>query len=376
MPFFFLFMQKTSQRIHSIDAVRALALFGILMAHAHNRFNFFVAEHATCGADAVYDWLYQNIFVCKAFMVFAFLFGLSFFLQMDHADAKGIDFRGRFCWRLVLLFLFGVFHSFFYQGDILTIFAVLGFIPVLLWKLTNRTVTILCAICLSQPLVLGLELFGQSDLLQQAGDAIRGSFGICWLDPAKQNSLWETGLWNVTHGIGLSWVYLISSGRLLILIGMFLLGMLAGRFRIFEQKSHRLLRLAAVGACVYLCSFAGQLVLPVWMHWWEDTGFVLMVVPFAAWLLARPVLAPRIGPLSAIGRCTLTCYITQNIIMAVVLCGYGFGMNPHLSTTGIMNWSVVLYIAQVLFSMLWLKYHRYGPFEAIWRRLTRIGLKS
>lgn len=377
MPFTLLSLYPfMSQRIHSIDAVRALALFGILLAHAHNRFNFFVAEHAVCATDGIYDWLYRNIFVCKSFMVFAFLFGLSFFLQMDHAVAKGIDFRGRFCWRLVLLFFFGVFHSFFYQGDILTIFAILGFIPVLLWKLSNRALCTLCAVFLCQPLVLGLELCGQTAFMNTVGDAMRGTLGICWLDPAKQNSLWQTGLWNVTHGIAISWIYCITSNRIWILIGMFMLGTLAGRYRIFEQNPARLLRISAIGAGVYVVSLAGQLLLPEWMHWWEDTGFVLMVVPFTAWLLARPLLTPYIAPLTAIGRCTLTCYITQNIIMAVVLCGYGFGMNPHLSTTGIMNWAVVLYVAQTLFSMAWLKYHRYGPFEAVWRRLTRLGMKS
>ena len=365
-----------SQRIHSIDAVRALALFGILLAHAHNRFNFYVAEHAVCAADGIYDWLYQYIFVCKSFMVFAFLFGLSFFLQMDHAVAKGIDFRGRFCWRLVLLFFFGVFHSFFYQGDILTIFAVLGFIPVLLWKLSTRTLAILCGVCLFQPVVLVTELCGYPQALFDLSEAIRCGLGINWLDPAKQNSLWQTGWWNLTNGIALSWVYVIGSGRIFILIGMFMLGMLAGRCRVFEQRPERLLSIAAVGAGIYAVSFAGQQVLPVWMHWWEDTGFVLMAVPLGAWLLARPVLVPYIAPLTAIGRCTLTCYITQNIIMAVVLCGYGFGMNPYLSTCGIMNWAVVLYVGQTLFSMWWLKSHRYGPFEFVWRRLTRIGLKS
>ena len=66
-----------SQRIHSVDAVRAMALFGILMAHAHNRFNLYVAEHASCSTDYIYDWLNDNIFVCKSFMVFAFLFGIA-----------------------------------------------------------------------------------------------------------------------------------------------------------------------------------------------------------------------------------------------------------------------------------------------------------
>lgn len=365
-----------SQRIHSIDAVRALALFGILMAHAHSRFNIFVKEHAVCSTDFIYDWLHTNIFVCKAFMVFAFLFGLSFFLQMDRAAAKGLDFRGRFCWRLVLLFGFGILHSFFYQGDILTIFAIMGFIPVLLWRLPTRALAVLCAVCLLQPVVLCAELSGNPDMMANLRDPIRLWLGVKWLDPAKQSSLWEMGLWNVTSGVALSWIYLISSSRIFILVGMFILGMLAGRFRVFDSAPQRLLRIAVVGACIYGLSFLGQQVLPVWMHWWEDTGFVLMAVPLAAWILARPALGRVIAPLTAIGRCTLTCYITQNMIMVAVLCGYGLGMNAHLSTTAIMNWAVLLYVSQVLFSMAWLKYHRYGPFEYVWRRLTRIGLKS
>ena len=365
-----------SQRIHSVDAVRAMALFGILMAHAHNRFNLYVAEHASCSTDYIYDWLNDNIFVCTSFMVFAFLFGLSFFLQMDRAEAKGLDFRGRFCWRLVLLFGFGIVHSFFYQGDILTIFAVLGFLPVLLWRCSTRCLAVLCAMCLLQPVVLYTELIGQPDTMKNLGESMRLGLGVEWLAPSKQNSLWEMGVWNVTHGVALSWIYLISSSRIFILVGMFILGMLAGRYRVFDTAPQRLYRISAVGACIYAISLAGQKMLPAWMLWWEHVGFVSMLVPLAARLFACSACGWLTRPLTAIGRCTLTCYITQNIIMVAVLCGYGMGMNPFLSTTALMNWAVVLYVAQLIFSIGWLKFNRYGPLEYVWRRLTRIGLKS
>ena len=215
-----------TQRIHSIDAVRALALLGILLAHAHGRFNYYTDFYPPFITDAVYDWAHEQVFLCKSFLVFAFLFGLSFFLQMDHAVAKGVDFRPRFCWRLVLLFGFGVFHSFFYQGDILTIFAVLGFIPVVLWKVPSRVLGVLCALCFLQPLALYHELSGTPDAMQDVAEQLRDYFGLCWLLPAKQESLWETGCWNLSNGIAHSWVYVLTSYRIWALVGMFLLGML------------------------------------------------------------------------------------------------------------------------------------------------------
>lgn len=365
-----------SQRIHSIDAVRALALLGILLAHAHGRFNYYTDFFPPFATDALYDWVYEHFFTCKFFLVFAFLFGLIFFFQMDHAEARGVDFRPRFCWRLVLLAGFGVLHSFFYAGDILMIFAVMGFIPVLLWRVPTNVVAALCALCLLQPVALYHSLCGTPQAMESVAENLRESLGLCWLDPALQESLWETGKWNLCNGIAHSWIYTLCSHRIWALVGMFLLGMLAGRYRIFEQAPARLLRWALIGACIYLPALAGQRYAPLCMKWWEHIGFVIMFVPLAAWALAQPRCQVLAEPLAAIGRCTLTCYITQNIIMAIMLCGFGYGLNPYLSTTAIMNWAFVLYLVQMLFCILWLRSFRYGPFESVWRRLTQLGINK
>lgn len=60
------------------------------------------------------------LFAGKAYALFAFLFGLSFFIQMKRQAEKGIDFKGRFLWRLIVLGVIGWFHSLIYSGDILT----------------------------------------------------------------------------------------------------------------------------------------------------------------------------------------------------------------------------------------------------------------
>ena len=70
--------------------------------------------------DAVF-WFVQNVLMGRFIKIFAFLFGMSFFIQMDRAAKKGIDFRGRFLWRRVILAAIGVVGSWFTYLEILTL---------------------------------------------------------------------------------------------------------------------------------------------------------------------------------------------------------------------------------------------------------------
>ncbi|WP_324828099.1 hypothetical protein [Qipengyuania zhejiangensis] len=54
-------------------------------------------------------------------------FGFGFATIMTNQRARGIDFTGRFVWRLVLLLLNGTLHSLIYSGDILQVLALRGF---------------------------------------------------------------------------------------------------------------------------------------------------------------------------------------------------------------------------------------------------------
>ena len=64
---------------------------------------------------------------------------------------KGNDFRGRFAWRLVLLLLFGMINSAFYEGDILTIYAIIGFGMIPVANLNNKTLFWIALILMLQP---------------------------------------------------------------------------------------------------------------------------------------------------------------------------------------------------------------------------------
>ena len=373
-------MHMQQQRISSIDAVRALALLGILLVHSHDQFNIFFRSLPECSLDGVTDWLYQHVFLAKAFLVFSFLFGLSFALQMSRAAARGVDFRLRFCWRLILLALFGLIHSFFYCGDILLIFAITGFVPVLLWKVRIRYLLIAAGLCFLQPLAWYHYLTGQPDAPYQWYQHVCQTLAMPGA-PASATATWlQMGCWNVSCGVVHSFLYTIYTYRIWCLIGFFLTGVVAGRLQLFTMRQGRLLYIGVAGAIVYIMTLLlyhliddGQgstLVCKLWIN----QAFVFMVVPLMAWLLSQSSLQRITTALVPIGRCTLSCYIMQSVVMLWLICGYGLGVGPHLSTSAYMGIGLLLYIVQLLASRLWLKKFKYGPLEGIWRYLTRLGM--
>lgn len=357
-----------------------MALLGILLVHAHDFFNAHAAVSPAGWWDCVLDWVYGNLLHTKAFFVFSFLFGLSFFLQMDHAEARGIDFRGRFCWRLVLLAGFGIIHSFFYTGDILLIFALAGFIPVLLWKVRTRTIVLLAVFCLLHPLDWAFKLTGNAGTWWDGWRAAVAWLGLTPMPDSAMATFWQMDSWNLTNGLFFSWLYTIFSHRIWDIAALFMLGLVAGRERLFERSPERLLRLSAYGLLGYILLLLLTLLPDAGFRsnllGWLDISYVCFFLPLLAWLFARPAAAPFLAPLVSIGRCTLTCYMTQSMVMLWVICGYGLGWGAVSGTAGIMGVALLLYGVQVVACMAWLRFFRYGPLEGIWRYLTKWGMKG
>ncbi len=370
-----------SQRIHSIDAVRAVALLAILLVHCHDSYSA-ATDGAPAGAfDLACDWVYEHLLLAKSFMVFSFLFGLSFFLQMDHAAARGVDFRARFCWRLTLLFGFGLLHLLFYCGDILTIFAPVGLLLVLLWRHPRWAVG-LCVLFLLQPFRLG-------EALADAPEAVLGAcyYSVSFLGiqlssmPDFATASWgEVAAWNLTDGSAHRWLFQIFSGRLCGVISMFLLGMLAGRYRLFEGTPRRLLTVAAIAAVPYALCLWGQEVAPEpWRElitWWGNEAYVMVLLPMLAWFFGHAGVLRRLRALTAIGRCTLSCYVMQSVIMCALLYGWGLNLASQLSVSARMGIGGALFLLQLGACVLWLRHFRYGPLEGLWRRLTRLGMRG
>jgi uncharacterized protein len=70
------------------------------------------------------------------------------------------------------------------------------------------------------------------------------------------------------------------------------------------------------------------------------------------------------------GRMALSNYLFQTIIMIVIFYNFGFNLFGKIGlipTTGI---AMLILVLQIIFSNIWLRHFRFGPFEWLWRSLT------
>lgn len=381
-------------RITILDILRALALLGIVIVHAHDHFNLYLpmppAEGWQAAANSAADWAYEHLFVSKSFLLFSFLFGLSFFIQLDRQEQKGVDFRKRFMWRLALLFLLGLAHTLFYDGDILTIFGVLGFALVALYKRGTPLLVILCLLCLMQPVAF-------MDTLSRAGLADLWPHSSGWFHPASpaagpsreflyaHGSWGEAALWNLTQGQAGKWQFFLLSGRIWQTLGLFILGMLAGRWQVFvdaPNKRRLFLRMLGISGALFLALLAARLLLTSrldsalgadaghLLHQWENLAYTAAFVSAAVLLFTHPGLPLPSRLLSSAGKCTLTCYVSQTLVFTFLLFGWGLGLAQGMGPWACLCAAVAVFLLQAWACRLWLTRFLYGPLEWLWRTAT------
>ena len=126
------------ERIQTLDILRGLALFGILVINAQQMFQPFVfAGHSYANAPigivpgeagVLAHWVILSVFFDTKFLtLFSLLFGIGFSLQAARAEARGAPFAWTYLRRLGVLAVFGVIHAtLFYPADVLFIYAVIG----------------------------------------------------------------------------------------------------------------------------------------------------------------------------------------------------------------------------------------------------------
>ena len=229
-----------SSRLHVVDALRGFAIVSIMLLHNIEHFDYyFTPEGLPAWLKPIDQGIWDTLFFLfggKSYAIFALLFGLTFFIQNDNQAKKGKDFRPRFAWRLLLLLGFGLINSAFYQGDILTIYAIIGFVLIPVAKLSNKTVFIIAVLLMLQPyewinVIRGL----QHPEMQMANPASWALFGK--MDSYIQgNSIVDTWIGNLTNGKVAVLLWTWEAGRVFQTASLFMLGMLAGRKALFVNS--------------------------------------------------------------------------------------------------------------------------------------------
>jgi uncharacterized protein len=176
----------------------------------------------------------------------------------------------------------------------------------------------------------------------------------------------------------------IDGNRYFKVLGLFVLGFYIGRNRLYarlEEIRPLLRKVLTVGLVVglplsFVYSHSCMMHHP-WGLTIHTALYTFSVFPLAFGYVAAIVLAYlRFGETSmtrffaAPGRMALSCYIWQTLVGIVLFYGVGFGFGAHIGLVWVLFITLAVYLVEVLFAHLWLRFFQFGPLEWIWRMLT------
>jgi uncharacterized protein len=398
------------ERIDVLDVLRGFALFGVLLANVLWFFSGFgdlepdeVAKLPTVLLDPVVLEL-ENFFVVNKFItIFSFLFGVGFALQMRRAGERGAGVTRLYQRRMLWLLAIGVAHGvFIYYGDILHLYAVLGFLLIgwvassdralIGWGLAFAVVAPVaaCALLWALPWLTGGALDPASAFEARWEIATAGHAAFArdsYADVIRANVV-DLRAWLTTDDA-------LTTG--LASFGKFLLGFWAGRSGVLVRASAShataddpalvaMRRGLAWGLAIgVVCE--GVLLADQAFPGLDAKTWGAQVAESALWhagvlalaasyvcgivlLCRRPDWGRTLGFLAPVGRMALTNYLGQSVICIFIFYGFGLGWYGRVGPTAALGIAVAVFAAQAAVSAWWLRRFRFGPAEWAWRSLT------
>ena len=396
------------ERIATIDVLRGFALLGILLVNMAG-FSHPIQLEALPGEginelDTAAAWFIRFAAEAKFYSLFSFLFGLGFTLQMTRAAERRVPdagFRRLYTRRLLWLLLFGVVHGYLiWVGDILFLYALLGFLLLTMRaatppQLLRRAVLLLGSfVVLIWLSVLPVELARLAPPDTGAAAGMEASFAqqaaVLEAQIERAHAVYSSGNFleiTAQRASDMLFMYTALLFAVFSVFPMFLIGAWFGKRRIFynvEQHLPLFRRLLLWGGLIGLTLNAlfaslSALLAPGELSWRFAAAISAQTIGAPALMLfyvAALTLALRqpwgrwLGALAPLGRTALTNYIAQSLLCTLIFYGYGLAFFGQINTAAGLALALLIWLAQIPLSALWLRYFRFGPLEWLWRSLT------
>ncbi|KXY88320.1 MULTISPECIES: DUF418 domain-containing protein [Bacillus cereus group] len=326
----------TNKRIDELDYIRGFALLGIILVNILALLNIKTPDPNT--VDASYQRFLYLFVEGRFFSIFSFLFGVGFYIFISRAIAKGKNGYVLFFRRLVALFIFGLIHQMFQPGEALALYAICGLIVLPFYKAKKEV--------------------------------------------------------NVVIGLILTIAFSIMAFKELLPLGLILLGLAAGQYKVFENLSAKIKQVAIFTGVMFILS-----VVALWYQYGQVPAepFVNMIIMnedgtidatgqflkigvtvgpiISAFYVGALILLLQLkpvqkllAPLKYYGRMALTNYIGQTamILIAGSVCNFA-GNLTYMQTLYVC---IAIYAIQIVFSVIWMKIFKMGPLEWVWRVIT------
>lgn len=382
-------MKGTGSRLRLLDILRGFAVLGTLgtniwifahMGDLNYIFTFIDNEWWTSIQDFV------RVFVLflvngKLLGLLTIMFGVGLEMKYQQALKRGNAWPGMYIWTSVILLTEGFIHfTLVMEYDILMNYGITAIITAFIIKggdrAIRRTMKIIGGL---HGAVMLLILIFFTYLAVTGGNMSLG-------DMKETVLLYTEGNWfqQVAYRLG---NFMILRTEVLFVIPMniflFLLGiriMRSGVFASDENGKKKRKKFFYIGFCVglplNLLIFipGGYFDLPVRYLFAPilAIGYIGLIAKLVEaneklWLWSK---------LEQVGKMSLSCYVMQNVISAVIFYGWGFGLGGRVdSVTIVLIWLVICYF-QIIFASIWLKQFKYGPMEAARRFTSSLISKS
>ncbi len=388
----------SSNRIISLDVLRGFAVLGILIINIQS-FSMPGATYLNPTAWGDFTGINKIIWIItyaladsKFMAIFSALFGAGVVLFTERMAEKGVSPLKVHYRRTFWLLLFGLAHAYLlWYGDILVIYALCGFFIVLFRKKKPLTLLVLGILFLfvgstlyflfgisipymPQEAVKGILISWEStpELIAKEIETYRGPF-------LEQLPLRIDHALEMQTSVFLYYFFWRATSLMFIGMALYKWGILSA----LKSKAFYI-RLAVI------CLAPGYLIvgfgldqnfahefkmeysffLGTLYNYW---GSVLVGVGYISVIMLCVLLAKEsliVNSLKAVGQMAFTNYLMQSIICTFIFYGHGLGFYAKVDRPVQIAIVFAVFLAQMIYSPIWLKHFKYGPFEWAWRSLT------
>ncbi|MCK0470366.1 DUF418 domain-containing protein [Halalkalibacter sp. APA_J-10(15)] len=373
----------TNDRIESLDMIRGLALLGILLANSmHFQYGLFlIPDIHNYYPNGIIDRITEGfilLFIQASFYtLFSFLFGYGMAFLKERLLTRGQPFARVYWRRMLILLLIGYFHGvYIWDGDILFIYALTGFILFFFLKLKVRGLLIWSIILLSI-MALSITVPGEDETMIIINEQLY-HYSLEEREVLSSASYSDVVTFRQeADPLGFGWMsdILIQGSAIFSVLGMFLLGAFVARKKWLEQPENYQRLFKRVWWITLCVGFPSKLAYVLnentqteALHTFVGGPMVAMFYASSIALLATNKKAYTwLKPLTFVGRLSLTNYLMQSIVFTTLFYGYGIGIFGRVGFFIGVLISLGFFFIQILLSKWWLKRFKIGPIEWLWR---------
>lgn len=391
-----------ANRIWMMDALRGLAVLGIyIMNLASFTYYFGVTDKSGAfftPADDTVFYIEKLLMEGKFYSIFSFLFGWGIALQLSRLSSKGMNGVSVVRRRLAILLLLGLGHLLLlWMGDIVAFYALLGFVLLWMRRWSDKKLLVTAGIFLFAPVLL-YALRMQVPVTAQPLEWLRQQAFVVdgHLNKIQTNEqfftlvhtmdYWQSLKLNIV-GVLLRYSDLLFQDRAFKVLGMFLIGYVAGRnnnYKAIITNTKFLWKVAIAGLLIGLPANAIMETFGDEAYYtykidglYKTIAYAIGVAPLALAFIALFFLLARtkkgaafLNYFSPAGRMAFTNYIMHSVIGLFFFTGVGLGWDRQVGVVWYTVFGLLVFGFQVIISTLWLRHFNYGPVEWLWRSST------